>query len=209
MAGMKLLRYGAWAVVAALAATSGALIYMQSTTSNSGGSALIEPLAAIGGPFELVDGTGAVVTDADLADKPKVMFFGFTFCPDVCPTTLSDVQGWIDELGPDANRLHYAFVTVDPERDTPEVMRDYVAAFDDRILALSGSRQQVDAVVKAYRVYAKRVPLDDGDYTMDHSASVFLMNAENRFVGTIAYGEAEETALQKLRRLIDTAEQSS
>ncbi|WP_150524395.1 SCO family protein [Roseibium sediminis] len=204
MSGLKILRYGAWAAVAALAVASGVLVYQQ-TASGPDNSALIDPIATIGGPFELVSGDGTTVTDKDLADRPKVMFFGFTFCPDVCPTTLAEVQGWIQKLGPDADKLHYAFVTVDPERDTPAVIRDYVAAFDDRILALSGSREQVDAMTKAYRVYAKKVPLDDGDYTMDHSAAVFLMNKDNKFVGTIAYGEAEETAMAKLKRLIANA----
>ncbi|MEO9529437.1 SCO family protein [Roseibium sp.] len=208
MSGLKLFRYGAWAAVAALAVVSGWLVYQQ-TAGNQNSGALIEPLASIGGPFELVSGSGETVTEKTFAGKPTVMFFGFTFCPDVCPTTLSELQGWMAELGPDAGKLNYAFVTVDPERDTPDVMRDYVWAFDKRIEPLTGSREQVDAMLKAYRVYAKRVPLDDGDYTMDHSAAVYLMNADNKFVGTIAYGEAEETALQKLRRLIENAPASS
>jgi protein SCO1/2 len=208
MSGLKLFRYVAWAAVAVLACVAGALVYVQ-TTSNENSGALIEPLAAIGGPFELVSGTGEIVTDKTFAGKPTVMFFGFTYCPDVCPTTLSELQGWMAALGPDAEKLNYAFVSVDPERDTPDVMRDYVWAFDKRITPLTGSREQVDAVIKAYRVYAKRVPLDDGDYTMDHSAAVYLMNENNEFVGTIAYGEAEETALAKLKRLIKNAPASS
>lgn len=204
MSGLKLFRYLAWAAVAVLAAASGFLVYQQ-TVGNENSGSLIEPLAAIGGPFELVDGNGETVTDATFAGKPLVLFFGFTYCPDVCPTTLSELQGWIEALGPDADKLNYAFVTVDPERDTPDVMRDYVWAFDTRIAPLTGSREQIDAVIKAYRVYAKKVPLDDGDYTMDHSAAVYLMNSDNKFVGTIAYAEAEETALQKLRRLIANA----
>ncbi|WP_422039842.1 SCO family protein [Roseibium sp.] len=208
MSGLKLFRYVAWAAVAVLAAASGFLVYQQ-TVGNENSGSLIEPLAAIGGPFELVDGNGETVTDATFAGKPLVLFFGFTYCPDVCPTTLSELQGWIEALGPDAEKLNYAFVTVDPERDTPDVMRDYVWAFDKRIAPLTGSREQIDAVIKAYRVYAKKVPLDDGDYTMDHSAAVYLMNSDNKFVGTIAYAEAEETALQKLRRLIANAPASS
>ncbi|MEL7527126.1 MAG: SCO family protein [Pseudomonadota bacterium] len=204
MSGLKLFRYVAWAAVAVLAAASGFLVYQQTATNDNSGS-LIEPLAAIGGPFELVDGNGETVTDATFSGKPLVLFFGFTYCPDVCPTTLSELQGWIEALGPDADKLNYAFVTVDPERDTPDVMRDYVWAFDERIYPLTGSREQIDAVIKAYRVYAKKVPLDDGDYTMDHSAAVYLMNSDNKFVGTIAYAEAEETAMQKLRRLIANA----
>jgi protein SCO1 len=208
MSGLKLFRYVAWAAVAVLAVVSGILVYKQ-TTGNENSGALIEPLAAIGGPFELVNGTGETVTDQTFAGKPIVMFFGFTYCPEVCPTTLSELQGWMEALGDDAAKLNYAFVTVDPERDTPDVMRDYVWAFDKRITPLTGSKEQVDAMIKAYRVYAKKVPLDDGDYTMDHSASVYLMNADNKFVGTISYNEAEETALKKLQRLIATAPASS
>ena len=208
MSGLKLFRYGAWAAVAALAVVSGVLVYQQ-TAGNKNSGALIEPLAAIGGPFELVNGDGETVTDKTFAGKPTLIFFGFTFCPDVCPTTLSELQGWIDTLGDDAGKLNYAFVSVDPERDTPEVMRDYVGAFDERIIPLTGTQEQVDGIVKAYRVYAKKVPLDDGDYTMDHSAAVYLMDADNKFVGTIAYAEEEENALRKLRRLIDTAPASS
>ncbi|WP_420411826.1 SCO family protein [Roseibium sp.] len=208
MSGLKLFRYVAWAAVAVLACVAGALVYFQ-TTANENSGALIKPLAAIGGPFELVSGTGETVTDKTFAGKPTVMFFGFTYCPDVCPTTLSELQGWMAELGPDAEKLNYAFVSVDPERDTPDVMRDYVWAFDKRITPLTGSKEQVDAMLKAYRVYAKRVPLDDGDYTMDHSAAVYLMNENNEFVGTIAYGEAEETALAKLKRLIKNTAASS
>ena len=204
MAGLKLFRYGAWAAVAALAIVSGALIYTQ-TMSNGNSDALVKPLAAIGGPFELVGPNGEPVSDKTFAGKPLAIFFGFTYCPDVCPTTLYEMQGWIEALGSDAEKLSYAFVTVDPERDTPEVMRDYVWAFDKRIQPLSGSREQIDSVIKTYRVYAKRVPLDDGDYTMDHSASVYLMDKNNRFVGTIAYGENEEAAVAKLKRLIENA----
>ncbi|WP_305984259.1 SCO family protein [Roseibium sp. MMSF_3544] len=208
MSGLKLFRYMAWAAVAVLAAVSGFLVYQQ-TASNQNSGDLLEPLAAIGGPFELVDGNGETVTDATFAGKPLVLFFGFTYCPDVCPTTLSELQGWMEALGDDADKLNYAFVSVDPERDTPDVMRDYVWAFDKRITPLTGSNEQVDAMIKAYRVYAKKVPLDDGDYTMDHSAAVYLMNADNKFVGTIAYQEAEDNALKKLRRLIDNAPASS
>ncbi len=208
MSGLKLFRIAAWVAVAALAVVSGVLVYQQ-TAGNKNGGSLIEPLAAIGGPFELVNGSGETVTDKTFAGKPLVIFFGFTFCPDVCPTTLSELQGWMETLGADADKLNYAFVTVDPERDTPEVMRDYVWAFDKRITPLTGSREQIDAMLKAYRVYSKKVPLDDGDYTMDHSAGIYLMDANNKFVGTISYNEAEETALKKLQRLIENAPASS
>ncbi|MFN3497081.1 MULTISPECIES: SCO family protein [unclassified Pannonibacter] len=199
MSSLKFIRYGAWAAVAALAIGAG---YVTVSQMQNGGGAQVASVASIGGPFTLVRGDGTTVTDKDFAGKPLAIFFGFTFCPDVCPTTLSDLQGWIEQLGPDADKMSYAFVSVDPERDTPQVIGDYVAAFDPRITPLTGSREQIDEVIKAYRVYAKKVPLDGGGYTMDHSAMIYLMDGSNRFVGTIAYEEDQATALQKLKNLI-------
>ncbi|KND19923.1 MAG: SCO family protein [Pannonibacter phragmitetus] len=200
MSSLKFIRYGAWAAVAALAIGAGYVTVSQ--MQNGSGGAQVASVASIGGPFTLVRGDGTTVTDKDFAGKPLAIFFGFTFCPDVCPTTLSDLQGWIEQLGPDADKMNYAFVSVDPERDTPQVIGDYVAAFDPRITPLTGSREQIDEVIKAYRVYAKKVPLDGGGYTMDHSAMIYLMDGSNRFVGTIAYEEDPATALQKLKNLI-------
>ncbi|WP_321342491.1 SCO family protein [Breoghania sp.] len=196
----KIIRYGAWAAIAALVLCVGGLMGWN-YLSQKDGSGLLSPVASIGGPFTLVDGQGNTFTEANLKGKPSAMFFGYTFCPDVCPTTLAELQGWIEQLGPDADKLNYVFVSVDPERDTPEVMASYVGAFDDRIIPLSGTREQVDAVIKAYRVYARRVEREDGDYLMDHSAGLYLFDGNLRFVGTIAYGEDSETALAKLRRL--------
>lgn len=204
MSGLKILRYGAWAAVAVLAfaIVTVSIGHFRSIDKDE----LISPVADIGGPFELIDGaSGQTVTDATFKGKPSAYFFGFTFCPDVCPTTLAEVQGWIDELGADADKMNFAFVTVDPERDTPEVLRDYVAAFDPRIRPLSGEPEKIAEMLKVYRVYSRKVTSKDGGYTMDHSAGVFLMDAENRFVGTIAYGEAHENAMAKLRRLIGKA----
>ncbi|PTW62174.1 protein SCO1/2 [Breoghania corrubedonensis] len=205
MSAGKIIRYGAWAAVAALVLVVGG-IAAWSYLGKGDGKSLIAPVATIGGPFTLENGKGETVTEADLKDKPTVMFFGYTFCPDVCPTTLAELQGWIEQLGPDADKLHYVFVTVDPERDTPDVMASYVAAFDDHIMPLTGTREQVDKMIKAYRVYARKVPLDDGGYAMDHSAGLYLFNANGHFVGTIAYGEDTDVAMQKLKRLITKAE---
>ncbi|NVK35488.1 MAG: SCO family protein [Rhodobacteraceae bacterium] len=208
MKNLKLIRYGAWAAVAALALSAAWIVGLQVLRVQENPQ-LANPLPKIGGPFELVNGNGKTVTEADFAGKPSLLYFGFTFCPDVCPTTLADMQGWITDLGPDAEKLNYAFITVDPERDTPELMRDYVAAFDDRIQALSGSRAQIDSILSAYRVYARKVPLDGGGYTMDHSAMVYVMDANNEITGTIAYGESHENAMKKLRRYIANNKSSS
>ncbi|WP_207483008.1 SCO family protein [Arenibaculum pallidiluteum] len=158
-------------------------------------------VADIGGPFRMLDQKGSAVTEADLLGKPTVIFFGFTFCPEVCPTTLHELTTAIQELGPDADRLNFVFVSVDPERDTPEQLALYLSAFDPRIRGFTGTQEQVDGIAKAYRVYHRRVPTGDGSYTMDHTATVYLMDADGRFSGTIAYAENRDTALGKLRRL--------
>ena len=163
---------------------------------------------AIGGPFTLVDDTGAPVTEATLAGKPSVMYFGYTFCPEVCPTTLTDLSRWIKELGPNADKLNYVFVTVDPQRDTPKVMHAYVSSFDKHIRGFTGTPEQIAKIANEYRVYYKRIPTKDGDYVMDHSAMIYLMDVKGNFVGTIAYQESDASALAKLKRLVGTTASS-
>ncbi len=194
----KTIRYGAWAAVVVLVAAVSAVTVTKFFDEDVEQAATV----TIGGPFELVDGTGQVFTEKDLNGKPTLMFFGFTYCPDVCPTTLSDMQGWIEDLGPQADDLNFVFVSVDPERDTPDVIADYVAAFDSRVVPLTGSVDQVNQVVKDYRVYARKVPLEDGDYTMDHTAAIYLLDGDQDFVGTISYQEPEDRALPKIRKLL-------
>ena len=155
----------------------------------------------IGGPFTLVDDTGAQVSEADLKGKPTVMYFGYTFCPEVCPTTLTDLAQWMQMIGQDADRLNYVFVTVDPERDTPKVMHDYVSAFDPRIRGLTGTSEQIAKVTKEYGVYYKRISTSDGGYVMDHSAVLYMMDQNVRFVGVIRYQEDTAKAVAKLKKL--------
>jgi protein SCO1/2 len=155
----------------------------------------------IGGPFTLVDDTGAQVSEADLKGKSTVMYFGYTFCPEVCPTTLTDLAQWMQMIGQDADRLNYVFVTVDPERDTPKVMHDYVSAFDPRIRGLTGTSEQIAKVAKEYGVYYKRIPTSDGGYVMDHSAVLYMMDPNVRFVGVIPYQEDTAKAVAKLKKL--------
>jgi protein SCO1/2 len=133
------------------------------------------------------------------------MFFGYTFCPDVCPTTLFEMTGWLDKLGPDADKLGIYFVSVDPERDTEEMLAEYLSAFDPRITGLTGSTEAVAEIVKGYRVYARKVPLDSGGYVMDHTATIYLLDSNAVFTGTIDYQENPDTALKKLRRLVGTS----
>ena len=155
----------------------------------------------IGGPFTLVDDTGVQVSEADLKGKSTVMYFGYTFCPEVCPTTLTDLVQWMQMIGRDADRLNYVFVTVDPERDTPKVMHDYVSAFDPRIRGLTGTSEQIAKVTKEYGVYYKRIPTSDGGYVMDHSAVLYMMDPNVRFVGVIPYQEDTPKAVAKLKKL--------
>ena len=137
--------------------------------------------AGIGGPFALVDGDGRTVTQADVAGAPTLVFFGYTHCPDVCPTTLDAISQTLKALGPD-KKVRALFITLDPERDTPAVMKDYVSSFDPRILGLTGSQAAIDTVAREYRVYAKKVPTGDGDYSVDHTGVVYLMDRQGRFV---------------------------
>jgi len=156
---------------------------------------------AFGGTFELVDSRGAPINEQAFRGHPSVVFFGFTHCPEVCPTTLFEMDGWLKTLGDEGKDIQAYFVSVDPERDTPQVMNDYVTNVSDRITGITGDPAKVDQMVKDFKIYARKVPTDDGDYTMDHTASVLLLGKNGQFFGTIAYGENEDTALAKLKRL--------
>ena len=154
-----------------------------------------------GAPFALVDHNGAPITEAAFRGQPSAVFFGFTHCPEVCPTTLFELDGWLKKLGDDGKNLRAYFVSVDPERDTAEVMNSYVSNVSDRITGITGEPDKVHAMAKSFGIYSKKVDTGDGDYTMDHTASVLLLNARGDFAGTIAYGESPETAIAKLKRL--------
>jgi protein SCO1/2 len=154
-------------------------------------------------PFTLIDQDGNEVTQADFLGKPSAWFYGFTHCPDVCPTTLSEMSALLEALGPDADRLQAVFVSIDPERDDVATMKDYVEYFDDRIVGLTGSLEEVSAMAKARYIFFEKVPLEGGDYTMEHSASVHLADAGGSFFGTLDGEEPFDTRLQKLRRLIE------
>ena len=165
-------------------------------------SPVAQQIAAIGGPFKLVDQNGQVVTDQDLKGHPFLVFFGFTHCPDVCPTTLFEVSEILRALGPDADRTRALFITVDPERDTPAAMKDYLSSFDPHMSGLTGDPAQIAAVAKAYRVYFKKVPLDDGSYTMDHTAIVYLMDKTGRFVSPFNIKRPTDVSVADLRRYL-------
>lgn len=143
----------------------------------------ITQASAVGGAFALVNQDGRAVTEQDFKGKPTLVFFGFTNCPDVCPTTLFEVSEVLRALGPDADKVRAAFITVDPERDTPQKLKDYLSSFDPHLTALTGDPEAVARAAKAYKVYWKKVPTEGGNYTMDHTAMVYLMDKDGRFVG--------------------------
>jgi len=151
------------------------------------------PPSLIGGRFHLTDQEGRAVSDEDFFGEPTLVFFGYTHCPDVCPTTLFEISEILRKLKP-GEKARGLFITVDPERDTPALMKDYLSSFDNRIVGLSGDRPSIDAAMKAYRVYARKVPGEGGDYTMDHSALVYLMDKQMRFVNALNLGDPDKAA---------------
>jgi protein SCO1/2 len=159
-------------------------------------------VASVGGPFKLIDGEGKTVTDQDLKGKPFLVFFGFTNCPEVCPTTLFELSEVFKRLGKDADKTAGLFITVDPERDTPAVMRDYISNFDPHLHGLTGDAAAIDKVIKEYRVYARKVPLDGGGYTMDHTALVYLMDKQGRFVAPFSLKRSADAAAADLRKYL-------
>lgn len=155
--------------------------------------------ALVGGTFALVDQDGKSVTDADMKGKPFLVFFGFTHCPDVCPTKLFEMSQALKALGNDVPDIEALFISVDPERDTPDVLKRYLSSFDPRIKGLTGDQAAIDGVVKSYRAYAKKVPTDDG-YTMDHTSVVYLMDGKGAFVTSLNMAKTDAEIADEIRR---------
>jgi protein SCO1/2 len=162
------------------------------------GSAAVQ----IGEPFALVTQNGAPITDQDLLGHPSLMFFGYRYCPDVCPTALTDVSGWLAELGAEASDLAVYFVTVDPERDQPEQLAEYLTAFDPRIVGVTGPVDDVHAMLDGYHVYYERQDTTGGSYEMEHYASFFMLDRNGEFAGSIDYNATRDEALGRIRQLI-------
>ncbi|MDR6756614.1 protein SCO1/2 [Mycoplana sp. BE70] len=197
---MKTVRIALWIAIALLA---GLLGWLTLEMSKSGEKLAEGPF---GVPFALVAQDGQPITEKAFTGKPTALFFGFTHCPEVCPTTLFELDGWLAKVDPDGTKMQAYIVTVDPERDTPEILGAYVSNVSSRITGISGPADKVMDMVKGFRVYARKVPVDEkdptGEYTMDHTASVFLLDRDGRFRGTISYGENPDVAVQKLENLI-------
>jgi protein SCO1/2 len=201
---MPALRLTLWIAVAVALFLFGALAVgmLPLRGDTDGVAATAEAGGSLGGPFSLIDDEGKPVTEKIFRGKPSVTLFGFTHCPDVCPTGLMQMASWAEKLGDDAEKLRFVFVTVDPERDTAAVMHDYVSAFSERIVGITGEPDDVHAMVKDYKIYSRKVEQENGDYTMDHTASMILQDADGNFFGTIDHAEPSEAGLAKLERLV-------
>ena len=200
---LRIARYGAWiGVVVLLAVVTWSYFAPEKRVLRDERYQLGGPISEIGGPFTLIDHNGRTVTENEFAGRPTLVFFGFTSCPDVCPTALWNVTELLRQVGDDARDLRVLFISVDPERDTPAKMKDYVSNFDARVVGLTGTLEQVAASAKAYRAYFKKVVQEGGNYTMDHTATVYMMDRNGKFRGTIDVHQAKDASLAKLRRLI-------
>ena len=172
---------------------------LRETPRGAAGTALA---SAIGGQFQLIDQNGKPFSDANLKGKWHLIFFGYTHCPDACPTALNEMSLALDRLGIKRDEVGVVFITVDPERDTPDVLKSYVQSFDAPIVALTGSPEAVAQAAKAYRVFYAKHPRADGDYDMDHSAVIYVMNPEGRFTATFTPDSTADAIAQRLQKLI-------
>lgn len=157
---------------------------------------------ALGAPFELVTHTGDTITEAAFEGRPSLLFFGFTHCPEICPTTVYDMETWLTEMDVAPDAIGTYFVTVDPERDTPEFLSDYLTPQSDRIVGITGEPEKVWDMAKSWRVYWQKRPLGEGDYTVDHYASVFVLNEDGHVVDLIPFGTAADEAKAKIQNVL-------
>lgn len=199
---LRTIRMALWVLVGVAGLGLGAL----SSGLFAPGSEPQRSTVAIGGHFTLTDEDGRRFATTDLGGRPFAVYFGFTHCPDMCPTAMLGAARLLADLGDQARDFRVLFVTVDPQRDTPELLKLYTDSFDPRIVGLTGTEEEVAAVARLYRAYYRRVPTGGDSYTMDHTVTTYLMNGRAEFVGTIAHGEAHDVALQKLRRLVARAD---
>ncbi len=160
--------------------------------------------ALVGGPFTLTDHTGKRVTDQDYRGRNLLVFFGFTFCPDVCPSALQVVSAALDKLGPKADRFVPLFISVDPERDTPAQLASYVQSFHPRLVGLTGTPAEVEAVVKAYRVYVRKVsdPKSTAGYTIDHTSLIYVMGPDGAYRTHLAHTTNADALAERLAKLL-------
>jgi len=197
---MILVRRLLWALVG-IAAIAGVVIAVASIPKN-GSFAASSYADSFGGPFTLTAPDGSPVSDKTLVGKPFAIFFGFTRCPEVCPTTLARMASLREQLGKDGMKFNIVFVSVDPEHDKPADIGSYISLFKTPIFGLTGTPEQLAKIQKGYGVYVKKVPIEGGDYTIDHTAAIYLMDAHGKFVTTIDYHEQDKVAIEKLQRIV-------
>ncbi len=205
MKALRAIRNVSWALIAMTIVVVGTTLLDWRILDRHEHARDIVPQSAmsVGGPFTMVDHTGRTVTEKDFLGLPFVVFFGFTHCPDICPTTLSWLSDLVEGAAPEGRRPTVMFVTVDPERDTTEVLGNYIGSFGPGIVGLTGSLDQVTEMAKTWKVYFKKVPLESGGYTMDHSASIFLMGRDGKFRGTLdLHDTTRDGNLRKLTALV-------
>jgi len=198
----RILRIALGLAVGALIA--GGLIAGQ-ILSDQNGHSLSVTARDFGGPFTLVNQDGETVTEADFEGKWRMLYFGFTFCPAICPTELQRIATTLEELGPLGEKITPIFISVDPERDTPEVMKQYVALFHPRMIGLTGSVEQIKTVKKSYKIYSARVQDETmSDYTVDHSSFIYLMSPDNDLVRIFRTEDPVEEIVTVSRQALKT-----
>jgi protein SCO1 len=194
---LKIVRLTAWAAIGII--TLALLYVLLNPVDREQGTGV----AAIGGPFRLTDHNGQIVTDETLRGKPFALFFGFTHCPDVCPTSMLEISNDLNALGTAAKDFRVLFVTVDPARDTAALLKEYTGSFDPRITGLVPQEEaELAQMARLYRAIYRRVETPSG-YTMDHTASIYLMDAKGQFFGTLDSKETPAVRQAKLKRLLE------
>jgi protein SCO1/2 len=202
---LKRLRILLWIAVVIAGAAAVAIYVAPKFRSEPVPASTSKPIptaSGFGGPFALTATDGKTVTEKTLAGRPYAIFFGFTRCPDVCPTSLARLAQLREQLGKDGMKFDIVFVSVDAGRDTPADLASYVALFKTPIIGLTGDAAQIAQVQKSFGIVVKKVPVEGGDYTVDHTAGIYLMDAKGSFVTIIDYHENDKVALEKLRRII-------
>ena len=192
------LRLALWLVVGAVALGMVLFVWRQSETQQP----ISTPLGTIGGPFTLTGTDGKPFASSRLNGRPAAIFFGFTHCPDVCPTTLARLARLRRELGSGDESFSIVFVSVDPERDTPAEVGNYMQLYDTPVIGLTGTLAQIEQVKKQFGVYSRKVEQPGGSYSVDHTASVILLDKNGQFVATLSPEEGDQVALEKLKRII-------
>lgn len=197
MRAVQAFRLGILGMAAVMAAVFGVLYFQGEEVRNK-----LASVAEIGGPFRLASSNGGLVDSKELLGRPYGIFFGFTHCPEVCPTTLYEMTKTLAAVGDEAREFRLFFITVDPERDTAPMLKDYLSNFDPRMEALVPTPDELSKVAKEFRAIYEKVPASDGEYTMNHTATIFLMNGEGRLASTISYSETPENRIAKIKKLI-------